>query len=49
MLKIGKDYIDSLQDWQGEFIVLMPRDLGGRFATPQDIQAFVVGKKRILT
>lgn len=43
-VKNWEDYIDSLQDWQGEFIVLMPRDLGGRFATPQDIQAFIVAK-----
>lgn len=37
------DYIDSIEDWQGDFIVLTPKDLGGRFATPQDIQAFIVG------
>lgn len=37
------DYIDSLEDWEGDFIVLTPRDLGGRFATPQDIQAFIIG------
>ena len=39
-----EDYIDSLRDWEGDFIVLTPRDLGGRFATPQDIQAFIVAK-----
>ena len=43
-VKNWEDYIDSLQDWQGDFMVLTPRDLGGRFATPQDIQAFVVAK-----
>lgn len=36
------DYVDSLGDWTGDFIVLTPKDLGGRFATPQDLKAFVV-------
>lgn len=38
------DFIDSIADLSGDFIVLTPKDLGGRFATPQDIQAFVVAK-----
>ena len=43
-IKGWEDYVDSLRDWDGDLIVLTPSDLGGRFATPQDLQAFVTAK-----
>ena len=36
------DYIDSLEDWQGDIIVRTINDYDGQFATPQDIQAFIL-------
>ena len=36
------DYIDSLEDWEGDLIVRTIKDYDGQFATPQDMQAFIL-------
>lgn len=36
------DYIYSLEDWEGDVIVRTIDDYDGLFATPQDIQAFIL-------
>lgn len=39
------DFSYALSDCQGDFIVLTPKDLGGDFATPQDIRTFISEKE----
>lgn len=41
-LKYWDDYVQSLEDWTGDFIVRTIADFDGQFATPQDIQAFIL-------
>lgn len=36
------DYVESLEDWEGDIIVRTIDDYDGQFATPQDIQAFIL-------
>lgn len=36
------DYVDSLEDWEGDIIVRTINDYDGQFATPQDIQSFIL-------
>lgn len=41
-LSYWNDYVYSLEDWTGDLIVRTIADYDGQFATPQDIQAFIL-------
>lgn len=41
-VKCWNDYIYSLEDWTGDLIVRTIEDFDNMFATPQDIQAFIL-------
>lgn len=41
-LSYYRDYVESLEEWTGDFIVRTIEDFDGQFATPQDMQAFIL-------
>lgn len=41
-LSYWDDYVQSLEDWSGDLIVRTIKDFDGQFATPQDMQAFIL-------